>query len=370
VKGAEMMKVTYVIREYINLYPPCISQILMLNDLGVDISVVCGDIDEHLKSSLESKGINCYILGNRRVNNRYIGKIQSYYRYRKSVMRLIDKNNLRSTLFWFGTADSAFALYPWVNGYNFVMNILELYDKNPFYRKCIRRVGKNAKAVIANEETRSYIMKNWYELADRPYVMPNKPYEHPRERNQPIDGLCQEVISRIRESRIIIYQGLISSDRDLEKLAYALRDLDKDYSLLLMGKEVTESISKLQSIYPKTYYVGYIPAPLHLGVTSYGHIGVANYDDSSLNNLFCAPNKIYEYAGFGIPVLGSSVPGLINTIGRSKAGICVDFDDINSIKEGIETIDENYSEFHRNALIFFQETDNLAIMEEIIRNCV
>ena len=213
-------------------------------------------------------------------------------------------------------------------------------------------------------------MKNWYELADRPYVMPNKPYEHPRERNQPIDGLCQEVISRIRESRIIIYQGLISSDRDLEKLAYALRDLDKDYSLLLMGKEVTESISKLQSIYPKTYYVGYIPAPLHLGVTSYGHIGVANYDDSSLNNLFCAPNKIYEYAGFGIPVLGSSVPGLINTIGRSKAGICVDFDDINSIKEGIETIDENYSEFHRNALIFFQETDNLAIMEEIIRNCV
>ncbi|MBU5331136.1 hypothetical protein KQI61_02930 [Anaerocolumna aminovalerica] len=361
------MKITYIVREYLNLYPPCISQILMLSDLGVEVTVICGEIDNNLKSKFKSKGISYLTIGNKRFKNRYIGKIQSYYNYRKSVFKLINKFALMNTVFVFGTADSAFALYPYVNKMNFIINILELYDKNIFYRKNINRIVRNAKAVIVNEENRSYIMKSWYKLLNRPYIMPNKPYEHPKQKNKPLlDSCLQQKIDIIKDSKILIYQGLISSDRDLKKLAYALSDLNEDYILLLMGKEINESVSTLQSIYSKTYYIGYIPAPLHLYITSYAYIGIANYDDSSMNNLFCAPNKTYEYTGFGIPVLCSNVPGLISTIGKSKAGVCVDFDNIDSIKKGIKVIDNNYSSLSKNALDFFEETDNFKTMESII----
>ena len=46
-------------------------------------------------------------------------------------------------------------------------------------------------------------------------------------------------------------------------------------------------------------------------------------DRNSLNRAFCAPNKIYEYSGLRIPAIGNEVPGLVNTIGAAKAGVCV-----------------------------------------------
>ena len=361
------MKVTYIVRENLNLYPPCISQILMLKDLGIDVTVISGDINDNLKTIFKQREIEYSIIGAKRIRNKHLGKVQSYYNYRKNIMRLIKEKSLENNIFWFGTADSAFALYPLVNDFKFVLNILELYDTNRFYRNNINRIAKNAVAVVANELNRAYIMKNWYGLEKRPFIMPNKPYEHPKMKNIDLDDVkLQKIISTISSSKIVIYQGLISSDRDLKKLALALKELDDTYILLLMGKEVNNSIKELQNIYDKTYYIGYIPAPDHLKITSHAYIGIANYDDSTLNNIYCAPNKTYEYAGYGIPVLCSNVPGLINSIGDSNAGICIDFESVDSIKEAIRSMDNYYDFYSQNAKAFFEDTDNYAMMREII----
>lgn len=81
----------------------------------------------------------------------------------------------------------------------------------------------------------------------------------------------------------------------------------------------------MSEIYDKVIHIDSIPAPLHLEITSHATIGVVFYSDETLNKAFCAPNKIYEYSGFGIPAIANCIPGLINTIGKSGAAVCTDF---------------------------------------------
>ena len=48
------------------------------------------------------------------------------------------------------------------------------------------------------------------------------------------------------------------------------------------------------------------------------------YEGSApINAVFCAPNKVYEFAGFGIPMLCNDNPGLKYTVEYGGFGVCV-----------------------------------------------
>ena len=103
-------------------------------------------------------------------------------------------------------------------------------------------------------------------------------------------------------------------------------------------------------------------------VTSCADIGVAVYQENSLNNLFCAPNKIYEYAGFGIPTIGNDIPGLVDTIQRFGAGECVQWSDVSAIEDAIQKVYQNYDEYEKRSAFFYEQTNCFNIMERIIKD--
>ena len=112
-------------------------------------------------------------------------------------------------------------------------------------------------------------------------------------------------------------------------------------------------------------YVSYIPAPYHLEITSYAHIGIVFYRNDSLNKVFCAPNKIYEYSGFGIPMLANDIPGLKNTVGNAGAAECMELKS-NNIIHAIQKIEADYDTYSENAKKFFAGTDNLKTMKKLM----
>ena len=112
--------------------------------------------------------------------------------------------------------------------------------------------------------------------------------------------------------------------------------------------------------------------PSHLTVTSHAHIGIAVYNASTfgglspLNAVYCAPNKIYEYAGFGIPTLGNNNPGLIYAIEASRAGECVREMKEKAIVAAAKKILENYESYSVAAKAFFDAVDMPTLIKTIL----
>jgi len=122
------------------------------------------------------------------------------------------------------------------------------------------------------------------------------------------------------------------------------------------------AVEKLLKPYPNAFAVPYIAPPNHLAVTARATVGIAVYNASGtnylqrLNAIYCAPNKIYEFAGFGIPVLGNDIPGLRYTIGQAKAGVCCALDEA-SILAAADELVTHIADYRARAHAFFDGTD-------------
>lgn len=364
-----MNKIVYIVKTKLHYYPPCISQIRMIKDLGYDIEVLYGTSDNSALELLKSEGIKCFKVGNISDNNTSkIKKAIGWFKYRRVLLKELKKYDFTSTIFWFGTAESVLPLKGKLNNKKYVVSLLELLDDNMLKVKLLKKIIKKALTTTVCEETRGYIMRYWWNLDYLPYVFPNKPYNQITDRkHKPSITETKSVVEKIKGKKVILYQGIIQNSEEICEVAKALKSINKDYVLLLMGIDKYNSVDKISKIYDKVEYIPYIPAPYHLEITSYAHIGITFYRNDTLNKAFCAPNKIYEYSGFGIPILANNIPGLKNTVGNAGAAECIDFKSDNILK-AIEKIEHNYDDYSENAKLFFYSTDNKKTMEKLLDN--
>lgn len=362
----EKNKIVYIVKTKMHYYPPCISQIRMIKDLGFDIEVLYGTSNDSALKLLEKEGIKCIKVGNIEEENlTIIKKIVSWYKFRVALSKKIKEYN-NNTIFWFGTAETVLPMKGKLKNRKYVVSLLELLDDDLKKVKMLKGIVKKALAVTVCEETRGYIMQYWWKLEKLPFVFPNKPYNQITDKNHtPSIEETKAVVNQIKDKKVILYQGIIQNTDELAEIAKALKTMKSNYTLLLMGIDKYNSVNEIKKIYDNTIYISYIPAPYHLEITSYANIGITFYRGDSLNKAFCAPNKIYEYTGFGIPILANEIPGLKNTVGAAGAAECVQMSEQNIIK-AIKKIENNYEEYSKNAKKFFSSTDNVKTMSELL----
>lgn len=362
-----MKKIVYVVKNKLHYYPPCVSQIRMLKDLNYDVDVLYGTSNDKIINILKHNGINCIQIPNVSDNNtNKIKKVKNWIDYRKSMTRIF-KNYDKNVIFWFGTAESALPLLGKLKYKKYVCFVLELMDEYKLKLHFLGKIMRNAKAVCVCEQTRAYLQKYWWHLKKVPYVFPNKPYKNNDAFSDLKNDQLNIALEKIENSKYILYQGILQNKEELIEIAKALNYTKNHYKLVLMGIDKYKSVKEIKKYYKNLVYIEYIPAPLHLEITKRAHIGIAYYRPDSLNKVFCAPNKIYEYSGFGIPMLCNDVPGLTNTVGNANAAKCINITTENVIK-AIDYIDENYEKYKSNAIKFFNSTDNLYTMNELLEN--
>lgn len=358
-------KVVYILKKGFQLFPPCLSQLLYLDDMGVEIEVYHGKNSEAINKIFDNRGIKHYTLKSDRENYTKLQSYQTLFDYTMEIRKII-KSIPNGTILWFGNCESCVTVGKIIYNRKFVLSVLELDDADSLIGRFLKKVINKAHVVLCCEKHRAAIMRIYYKLEREPYVFPNKPYEFQNEVVE-LDDKYMKIIELIKDKFIVLYQGIATSDRPLDKVADALNRLnDENIIFLVLGKVGEEYQLELQKHYPRIVFGGFIPSPQHLLVTQHAKIGIANYDYSSLNNLFCAPNKIYEYAKFGIPMITSSNIGLNETIGRANAAICVDFCDIGQIVDGINAIKKNYDFYSKSAIDFYEGTSNYETMKKVV----
>ena len=342
--------------------PPFLALIdYLLSTNKYNISVISSEFDKEIHNIYLSKGvkiIHYYSLEPRkgilsRIRNRF--KLEFVFSYRTPK----DAKRIDYDILWVVSERTAVKIPRFLSGKKYILSTYELNDRYPKFLKKVAPLVSFAKVNVACEYNRSQIMRVWFKLQKTPIVLPNKPFKHPLTKELP-----SKYAEKLKGKKIILYQGHLTRDRNLDGVCKAVSEIP-EYTLVLMG-DGGEYIDYLKDKYPSTVFINYIKAPFHLNITSYARIGVVTYDYYSLNTIYCAPNKIWEYSGFSIPMLANNIPGLKNTVEKFDAGVCIDMDNTESIKNAILTIEENYGDFSNNAKKMYDECDTGKIVDDVI----
>jgi glycosyltransferase involved in cell wall biosynthesis len=214
---------------------------------------------------------------------------------------------------------------------------------------------KHADLIIAANQERAAFMQDHYHLKATPTVVRNIPPAP--NATSATDVPATKQTEQAPQTTRIVYQGDISLARGVGNLIRAMTLMPDEFVLLLVGGGV--DLERVQSIVGelalegKVVTCGKIPrAELH-ALLETCDIGVVTYSGRGLNNFYCAPNKVFEYAQAGLPIVATNQPPLKALVDEYEIGRVVEPDGpIEELAAALKSVATNI-EAHRSRLSRF-----------------
>ena len=208
------------------------------------------------------------------------------------------------------------------------------------------------RVVMTSDGHAEFLQKNF--SCKRPLVVRNLP-EKPL-KITPKSGFEGLTISEYLH--IMVYVGVISPGRRLTYLLHAMVKLDPDVILVIFGignfeKEITKLITKLK-LDKRVQILPPVRPEEVIDVISSADIGIAPFENTSLNYYYVMPNKVFEYLLAGLPIAVSNFPVMSKLVLEHEVGEVFDPSDPEDIAFAINKILNNgkYQEYKQNVETF------------------
>ncbi len=127
----------------------------------------------------------------------------------------------------------------------------------------------------------------------------------------------------IREDQVILlYQGGLVKGRGVDLIVNAFKErVDDKIVLVLMGEgQLKEKIMSEALLCSNIYYYPAVDSKIVLEYTASADIGIHLIQNTCLNHEYCMPNKLFEYAMAGLPVLVSNMKDMSKLVNEYKMG--------------------------------------------------
>jgi len=197
------------------------------------------------------------------------------------------------------------------------------------FRVFERLVVHRADLVVAANRHRAEIMQKHYRLLRMPLVIQNIAS------NQNHTGVIasskhSHFVDRTNRVRLV-YQGVISLTRGIGNFVEALCFLDSCFELVLVGDgpglgAIKDLVLQL-NLSSRVWFTGKVRINELQDILQHCDIGIVTYSFASLNDVYCAPNKVFEYAHAGIPMVGSAQTSLRELVEGNRIGLVVEASD-------------------------------------------
>ena len=379
-------KVVLVLKEDIMLYPPVLSIINVLIELGYQVIHIGVYSDQMEKQQLEDRGVLFCSTIEYNGRDSLLKKAYNQICFRHQVKSYLKDLHLTGNDYvWMMQSETVCLLSSLVKKYRTILHFFESVDSKISWKYRIlaplfsmSNTIKKSNKVVCCEYNRAQILKGLFQLDVLPYVLPNKPYIDESKLNSPpneIERLVTELGNKLEGKKVILYQGIfLNVERRLDEFCQAVQGLPDDYVFLAMGRD-TPMYEELKEKYAseKIVFLPFIKPPYHLLVTRLASVGVLSYFprpnsiSSILNPLYCAPNKIFEYAKFGIPMVSNDIPGLHYIYLEHKCGECIPYPlSPQNIERTILKVFEHYECYSKGALSYYDSIDFKQIIADIL----
>ncbi len=365
-------------KENIDNYPPILSLINIALEYNKELYLVAGCRSDQKYKEIVGSGVvfkrTSIYQGN------LLKRLYLLCKLKKIALNVIKKVYDKETLIWVVQSELVGLLGKSIKNYDTVGHFLEV--RNPElslgykllsigsnYKQCVRNLNK----VVCCEYNRAQITKWLFSLKEVPVVLPNKPYWDDNTIKD--NDYTKEIAQKYLNKKIILYQGLIDRERNLESFIEAVNTLNNEYVFFIMGNSSPYS-NELKKSYEsdRIVFLNFITPPIHLCITRMSYIGILSYTPNIeeigtvLNVLYCAPNKIFEYSKFGKPMISNENPALKMQFSEYKAGISVDTNNSNAIVNAIKEISSNYNSYSKHSLELYDSVDVKEIIKPLIND--
>ena len=157
--------------------------------------------------------------------------------------------------------------------------------------------------------------------------------------NYPSIYMKPQKTSKLREklnidnsSTIFLYQGVLHKGRGIKSMLQILDYFNDTYAVIIGDGPykffLKEYISK-KSISDKVFFIKSVPYKELLNLSAEADIGFSLIKPISISYKQALPNKLFEYALAGLPIIASNLPEIKKIINKYPIGYCVPFNDIN-----------------------------------------
>ncbi|MDR2083974.1 MAG: glycosyltransferase [Bacteroidales bacterium] len=188
-------------------------------------------------------------------------------------------------------------------------------------------------------------------------------------RNVPITKPYIKRQNEKHDKFILLYQGAINIGRGLDRMIDAMQYIDNmvfyiagDGDIVLEMKKYVED----RKLNEKVEFLGRIPFEELAEITSSADLGISLLDNLGLNYYYSLPNRIFDFAHAGVPVLATDFPEIHNILTEYSIGELITDESpealANSIKEAIEKWTKMDPDTRNN--IFFRARKELCWEQE------
>jgi glycosyltransferase involved in cell wall biosynthesis len=132
-----------------------------------------------------------------------------------------------------------------------------------------------------------------------------------------------------RPGPILLYQGWISPERNIETLIQALVYIPPEARLVILGYgDHAGNLQQLASdlgLTQRVRFLGPVASCEMLRHTAGGDLGLIPYLPIDDNHRYCSPNKFFEYVQAGVPILAPDLPFFRQMAERHGVAALADF---------------------------------------------
>ncbi len=192
-----------------------------------------------------------------------------------------------------------------------------------FQKKVIRYFEKKAWKSLNGLITVSPSITNWYHKkygVVNSVIVLNSPIVSD-EYDKIFDDYLRRKFKICHDSLVFIYIGIIGKGRGVDNLLAAFSSNDVKSHLVFLGYgEYVGKVKNLEEENKRIHFHESVPYKDVIPIARSADYGLCLLENISLSDYYCLPNKLFEYAFSGIPVLATNFPEIKDTVLRYKLG--------------------------------------------------